>query len=200
MSNDVVDVQPPPRTRPHPQLLLATSSTAGVGFAARNGLALQHYFATPTAPRVELEARYREARGENHPMPDHLHTLVVIVDSTPDRRDQLEAALRRSFRDGDHPVLPQAADRLVGPDGRPVDWDAMARLVAHHAIVGPPNQVVDELGSFIETTGARRIAFYHEAIADPATTMKSLHDFALLVAPQLVVPSERRGTRHRAPA
>ena len=196
-STDDVDVQPPARTRPHPELLLATSSTPGVEFAARNGLALQHYFATPTAPRVELGARYRELRGGDHPMSAHLHTLIVIVDDASDRRDQLEAALRRSFRDGDHPLVPQATNRHVGPDGKPVAWDAMATLVAENAIVGPPNQVVDELGRFIESTGARRIAIYHEAIADPATTMRSLRDFALFVAPQLAVPVERRGIRHR---
>lgn len=184
-STGVIDVQPPVYTRPHPELLLATSSTDGVEFVARNRLALQHYFATPTAPRVALDARYRELRGEDQPMPDHLHTLIVIVDSAPHRRDQLATALRRSFRDGDHPALPQAANRHVGPDGKPVDWDAMATLVADSAIVGPPSQLVDELGRFVETTGARRIAIYHEAIADPATTMNSLRDFALLVAPQL---------------
>jgi alkanesulfonate monooxygenase SsuD/methylene tetrahydromethanopterin reductase-like flavin-dependent oxidoreductase (luciferase family) len=192
-AGDIVDVQPPPRTRPHPELLLATSSDPGIEFAARNGLALQHYFATPAAARVAVEARYRELSGEDHPSPEHLHTLIVIVDGAPDRRDQLAAALRRSFRDGDHPAVPQAINRHVGPDGNPVDRNEMATLVAGSAIVGAPSQVVDELGSFIEATGARRIAVYHEAIADPVTTMTSLRDFALLVAPQLrvrVEPSE----------
>lgn len=188
---DPVEVQPPVRTRPYPQLLLATSSPAGVEFAARNGLALQHYFAVPAEPRVRLEAQYRELRGQDGAIPEHLHTLIVVVDDARDRRDQLEAALRTSFHDGDHPALPQAANRHVGPDGKPIDWNAMATLVANLAIVGSPNQVVDELGRFIETTGARRIAIYHEAIADRPTTMKSLQDFALLVAPQLsAVPIE----------
>jgi alkanesulfonate monooxygenase SsuD/methylene tetrahydromethanopterin reductase-like flavin-dependent oxidoreductase (luciferase family) len=193
MSTDVVDVQPPVRTRPHPELLLATSSAPGVEFAALNGLALQHYFATPAGPRVELEARYRALRGEDRAMPEHLHTLIVVVDGTPDRRDQLAAALRQSFRDGHHPLVPQAPERHVGPDGEPLNPDTMAKYVAEQAIVGSPSQVVDELGRFIETTGARRIAVYHEAIADAATTMKSLNDFAVHVAPQLgAAPLERQ--------
>jgi alkanesulfonate monooxygenase SsuD/methylene tetrahydromethanopterin reductase-like flavin-dependent oxidoreductase (luciferase family) len=181
-----VDVQPPPRTRPHPELLLATASAPGVEFAARNGLALQHYFATPAEHRVQLETRYRELSGETAVSPRHLHTLiVVVVDDAPARRDQLASALRRSFRDGDHPLVPQAPNRHVGPDGAPLDPDAMASLVADHAIIGAPSQVVDELGQFIEVTGARRIALFHEAIGDPAATINSLHDFALHVAPQL---------------
>jgi alkanesulfonate monooxygenase SsuD/methylene tetrahydromethanopterin reductase-like flavin-dependent oxidoreductase (luciferase family) len=134
---------------------------------------------------VQLENRYRQLRGEIGSAPRHLHTLIVIVDSTPGGRDQLAAALRRSFREGDHPLVPQAPNRHVGPDGKPMNPDTMAEYVAEQAIVGSPSQVVDELGGFIETTGARRIALFREAIADPATALKSLQDFALLVAPQL---------------
>ncbi|WKG01975.1 LLM class flavin-dependent oxidoreductase [Mycolicibacterium sp. HK-90] len=196
-STDSVEIQPPARTRPHPELLLATSSPAGVDFAARNGLALQHYFAVPAEQRVRLEARYAELLGDGRPAPDHLHTLIVVVDDGPDVRERLEASLRTSFRDGDHPHVPQAGDRHIGPDGKPVDRDAMATSVANLAIVGGPNQVADELGRFMETTGATRIAVYHEAIGDPATTMKSLQDFAILVAPQIgaAAPIESSGSR-----
>jgi alkanesulfonate monooxygenase SsuD/methylene tetrahydromethanopterin reductase-like flavin-dependent oxidoreductase (luciferase family) len=183
--NTATEVQPPPRTRPHPPLLLATASDAGVEFAARNGFALQHYFATPAVPRVQLERRYRELRGERGSTPGHLHTLIVVVDGTPGRRDQLADALRRSFHEGDHRLVPQAPNRHVGRDGKPMDPDTMAKYVAEQAIVGSPSQVVDELGGFIETTGARRIALFHEAIGDASMALKSLQDFALLVAPQL---------------
>lgn len=61
----------------------------------------------------------------------------------------------------------------------------MARMVADQAIVGSPAQVVDELGQFIETTGATRIAVYFESIADKKVTLRSLEDFASVVAPEL---------------
>ncbi|HEX2283829.1 MAG TPA: LLM class flavin-dependent oxidoreductase, partial [Mycobacterium sp.] len=124
-------------------------------------------------------------RGETGSHPDHLHTLIVVVDGAPGRRDQLAAALRHSFREGDHPLVPQAPIRHVGPDGKPMNPDTMAQYVSDQAIVGSPSRVVDELGAFIDKTGARRIALYHEAIGDPGATLKSLEDFALLVAPQL---------------
>lgn len=183
-TRDNVEIQPPVHTRPHPELLLATSSPAGIEFAAHHGIALQHYFGTPVQPRVQLEARYRELAAHSDPTPAHLHTVIVIVDDAPDRRAQLEASLRTSFHDGNHPTVPQAVDRHIGPDGKPADWAAMANMVANNAIIGGPDQVVDELGRFIAQTGATRIAVYPEAIGDPATTMRSLEEFATRVAPQ----------------
>lgn len=180
-----VNIEPAPLTKPHPELLLATSSPAGIAFAAENGIALQHYFATPAGARVELERRYSEFSGDTGARPEHLHTVLAIVDERPDARKRLNAALRTSFKDGDHPHVPQGANRHVGPDGRPLNADAMADVVAAGAIIGSPDQVVDELGRFIETTGARRIAVFHEAIAEPGATLKSLEDFALSVRPQL---------------
>lgn len=181
-----VAIQPPARTMPHPPLLLATSSSPGVEFAARNHIALQHYFATPVQQRIAVEAAYRDCRAGSGDVPDHLHTLIVIVDETAGRREQLAAALRRAFRAGDHPHVPQAVNRHIGPDGKPAGPEAMAESVAANAIIGSPARVVDELGGFIDATGARRIAIYPEAIADPAVTLKSLEDFAEAVVPQLV--------------
>lgn len=177
------DVQPAPRTRPHPPLLLATGSEPGIKCAATNGLALQHYFATPVAARVALEQRYRAAGGVNQP--DHLHTVIAIVDDSTDARDRLRNALVQSFRDGDHPHVPQAPNRHLGPDGTPAGPEAMAEMVAESAIIGSVGCVVDELGDFILETGAHRIAVYHEAIGDPARTLESLRCFAEYVMPQL---------------
>ncbi|CAA0130997.1 Alkanal monooxygenase alpha chain [Mycolicibacterium vanbaalenii] len=176
------EIQPPPRTSPHPSLLMATSSEAGVKCAATNSLALQHYFATPVAARTALEKRYRDISGAD---PDHLHTIIAVVNDAPDARERLRAALRQSFRDGEHPHVPQAPARHFGPDGAPIDADAMADMVAAGAIVGSVGYVVDKLGDFIIETGARRIAVYHEAIGDAALAMDSLRSFAEHVIPQL---------------
>lgn len=187
--DDDAQLQPPPRTSPHPPLLLATSSDKGVAFAAEHGLALQHYFATPAPMRVDVERRYAELLPSESAAPDHLHTLIVVVtdgsEPTDAVRARLGVALTESFHAGDHPAVPQAVNRHVGPDGKPIDRESMAAFVAQGAIIGPPQQVVDELGAFIETTGARRLALYQEAIADPALTLASIERFAADVAPHL---------------
>ncbi|MFV0309575.1 MAG: LLM class flavin-dependent oxidoreductase [Desertimonas sp.] len=181
-----VGIQPPVRAAGRPGLFVASSTEAAVKRAAVEGLALQHYFAVPVDGRVELEHRYRDAGGD--PDAGHVHTLIVIVtdgDGTADR-DRLRAALTQSLRDGDHPGVPNQADRHVGPDGQPLDRATMAEFVAAGAIVGPPSRVVDELGAFVDATGARRLVLYPESIGDASLTMGSIERFAAEVAPQLV--------------
>lgn len=185
------ELQPPARTAPHPPLLMATSSEKGVAFAAEHGVPLQHYFATPVASRLAVEAMYAErARtAGSDAAPAHVHSLIVLVtdSSLPDdvARERLAAALTESFRAGDHPKVPQAPDRHVGPDGRRLEPAQMVDYVVQGAIIGPPGQVVDELGAFIDASGARRLALYQEAIADPALILASIERFASDVAPQL---------------
>ena len=181
------ELRPAVRSRPHPPVLLATSSDGGLDAAARHGLALQHYFATPAEARVAVQQRYDERRGDDAgPAPAHLHTLIAIVTDDPTGvRERLTAALTESFAAGDHPKVPQSPDRHLGPDGKPLDSATMARYAAAGAILGPPAQVVDELGAFMEATGARRLAIYHEAAADAALTLSSIERFATEVVPQL---------------
>ncbi len=176
-------LQPEPLTRPHPELLLGTTGAAGMELAARNGLALQHYFAMPAEPRVQIEEAYRSFDPVGDPR--HLHTLIVVIDDAPDARDRLANAARQSYNDGDHPHVPQAPEFHVGPDGKPLTSEDQVQMALNAAIVGPVNQVVDELGTFIETTGARRLAFYTEATTDAGITMRTITDLAEKVIPQL---------------
>ncbi|MGV0772917.1 LLM class flavin-dependent oxidoreductase [Mycobacterium syngnathidarum] len=184
-TGEALTLQPPVRTKPHPNLLMATASAAGIEFAAQHGLPLQHYFATPAEQRVQLQRRYQELSPETAAAPGHLHTLIVIVDSADGRREQLAGALERSFRDGEHPHVPQASDRHHGPDGQPVGPAEMADIVAGNAIIGGPAQVLDELGRFMQTTGAQRIAVYPEAIGDRKLAIATLEALAADVLPEL---------------
>ncbi len=177
-------VQPPPRTAGHPSLFVATSSERALQRAASGGFPLQHYFASPAAARLAVEERYVAFGGD--PAARHMHALIVIVSDDPAAdRERLTAALTQSFLAGDHPAVPQQPERHLGPDGKPFERGAMAAMVAQGALVGPPTQIVDELGAFIDDTGARRIVLYQESIADEGRTMRSIERFAAEVAPQL---------------
>ncbi len=183
---DPMRVEPGPYTEGGPPLFAATSSPDGLAFAARHGIPLQHYFASPAKARVAVEAKYEEARPEDVPRPEHMHTLLVHVTEDPDRdRERLREALTVSFRGGDWPGVPEMGKRHLGADGKPIGPTEMARGAAAGAIVGPPQAVVEGLGEFMETTGARRIAIYAEAIADRDATLQSIERFAKDVAPQL---------------
>ncbi|MEM7409639.1 MAG: LLM class flavin-dependent oxidoreductase [Myxococcota bacterium] len=179
-------VEPQPFSPQGPPLFAATSSPGGLAFAARNGLPLQHYFAMPAQGRVAVEAQYEKERPDAVDPPEHLHTLIVHVTSEPDRdRERLREALTTSFQDGDWPAVPGAEGRHRDADGNPVDRAAMATGVADGAILGDPQQVAEALRAFIDTTGARRIALYAEAIADREATLASIERFAKEVAPRL---------------
>ncbi|MEM7339927.1 MAG: LLM class flavin-dependent oxidoreductase [Actinomycetota bacterium] len=170
-------LQPPVLTTPHPPLLMATRSESAIRFAAQNKLPLQHYFASPVRARLDQEQIYRDA-SSSAVDPAHLHTMIVVVDGDEEatRRD-LTTQLTQSFRDGDWPHVPQGGPGHVDANGRPVDRAVMARSVAEGAIIGPAGKVRDEIERFRATTGANRLAFYVEAIADPArirTTIDAL--------------------------
>ncbi len=181
-------VRPRPSSAPHPPLFIASSTSAGVRFAAQNGLALQHYFGTPVAARVKTEALYAAAAREaGQAVPDHLHTLPLMVTDGEEgaARALLLESLTESFRQGDHPSVPQAANRHVGPDGKPAGREALAALVARDAVIGPPDSVAQALADFIRLTGARRIAFYMEPLRDRQAILASVRRFIEEVRPRM---------------
>ncbi|MEM9746424.1 MAG: LLM class flavin-dependent oxidoreductase [Actinomycetota bacterium] len=177
-------LQPPPLTEPHPPLLLATRTPAAIEFAARHELPLQHYFASPVDQRRELEAVYEAANPVSGA--HHLHTLIVVVDDDEETtRRLLTDRLTESFRAGDWPHVPQIGVRHANPDGTRRDSAAMARQVADGAIVGDVSKVRDGLAEFVEQTGARRLAFFVEAIADPARIRRTIDEIADLDLPRV---------------
>lgn len=174
------ELQPPPLTRPHPPLFVATRSDDAIRFAAERRLPLQHYFASPADQRRQIEDRYREANPDAGDVA-HLHSLIVVVDDDePKARRLLAEALTVSFRGGDWPHVPHQGPtpRHVGPDGKPLDRAEMGQRVAEGSIVGPIDEVRDQLAEFQAATGASRLALYVEAIADPDRTMATIDAIA----------------------
>lgn len=185
---EVVTVRPRPRTAPNPPLYIASSSPAGVRFAAQNGLPLLHYFATPADARRKTETLYAEAAAEAGTLvPDHVHTLSLMVTDRDEAeaRAALTASFTQSFRDGDHPSVPQAGNRHVGPDGKPLPREALAAHAAQAAILGTPGRVAEALSEFIAATGARRLVFYMEPLIERAAILSSVRRFMEEVRPLL---------------
>lgn len=172
---DDVPLKPPVRSGVIPSLYLATGSEPGISFAAQHGLGLQHYFAAPAEARVATQKKYEDAGGADL---SHMHALLVVVDDAPDQaRAQLQAALTESFREGNHPHVPQAKPHRDA-EGNRIPSEALAKGAAEQAIIGPPSQVEDELGTFVETTGAKRLVVYAEAIASEAAMLRTIETVA----------------------
>lgn len=183
------ELMPRPRTRPHPPLYVASTTSASVAYAARLGAPLLHYFAAPLAARARVEAAYREAAGRagrSSEGVEHVHALIAWVSDDGERtRERLRENLLRSFTAGDYPHVPQAGNRHVGPDGRPLGRDALAEFAARGALVGSPAELARALMRLREDHGIRRFVLYMEPIAERAELLESIQRFAKEVVPQL---------------
>jgi len=187
-----VPLVPRPLSRPHPPFYLATSTPKGIEIAARHRLALLHYWGTPMEARMKVEAHYAETAkrcGAGDP-PAHVHALVALVtDDEEGARAKLGRALLESFHAGDWPHVPQAKNRHVDAEGKPLDRGALAGFVAQMALVGTPERVAAQLREIEATTGASRFVLYMEAIAEKEIILESIERFAKEVVPLLSVRS-----------
>lgn len=188
------DLMPRPFTRPHPPLYVASSTPATVECAAQLGAPLLHYFATPLDARMRVEAAYRtaaERAGRDAEGVAHVHALITWVTADESAaRERLGENLLRSFTAGDHPHVPQAGARHVGPDGRPLDRRTLAAFAAKGALVGTPAKLALDFARLRDQHGMRRFVLYMEPIGEPAEVLESVERFAKEVAPLL---AERGG-------
>lgn len=182
-------VNPRPRTLPHPPLFIASGGGESLTLAARNRLPIQHYFASPMEARIAAEQRYVDAASDAGVDPagvEHLHCLIVIVSDDDEAyvRSDLTTNLLHSFSTGDHPAI--SGDRKhTDAQGNPLSREDMAHGAAQRAFVGSADQITRQLSEFIEHTGARRIALFHEIAVDPGRVLSSVSAFGQQVMPVL---------------
>jgi len=177
-----VSVNPRPRTTPHPPLFMGSTTPETVAFAAAHGLPLLHYWGTPLEARLKVGRLYAEKAGATV---EHVHALVAVVaDDETATRAALTEKLKQSLRDGDWPHVPQAANRHVGPDGRPLAREHLAEFVAQQALVGPPDRIYQGLQDIRARLGAERFVLYMEAIGDRRQILVSIERFAREVMPR----------------
>jgi alkanesulfonate monooxygenase SsuD/methylene tetrahydromethanopterin reductase-like flavin-dependent oxidoreductase (luciferase family) len=178
-----VSVNPRPRTLPHPPLFVGSTTPNTVAFAAAHGLPLLHYWGTPLEARLKVELLYAEKAGT---AVEHVHALVAIVaDDEAATRAALAETLQKSFHDGDWPHVPQAANRHLGPNGKPIAREQLAHFVAAQALVGPPDRIYQDLQGLRARLGAERFVLYMEAFAERRQVLASVERFGREVMPRL---------------
>ncbi|PCJ71332.1 MAG: LLM class flavin-dependent oxidoreductase [Rhodobiaceae bacterium] len=187
--DEPTEILPQPRTKPHPPLFMATSSEPSLGYAAKHGLPLQHYFPIPVEQRIAIEQNYANQLPSGSVAPTHMHSLIAIVtDDATEAREKLLHGLSRSLQTGDQAKVPQAKERHTDANGNPFTYDELAKMMAMGAIIGTPDVVADKLSAFIGATGARRIAIYPEMMSDRKLTLSSIKRFAEEVRPRFAEP------------
>lgn len=89
-----------------------------------------------------------------------------------------------SFSTGDHPnVAPERSHRDA--NGNPLDRSQLAQMAVNSAFIGTAERVTQQLSEFIEQTGARRLALFHELVVDPQLVLASVSAFGERVLPVL---------------
>lgn len=111
--------------------------------------------------------------------------IRAAYDDEEKARARLEQALCESFKAGDWPHVPQARNRHLDAEGRPLDKSVLAGFVAQMALVGTPERVADQLREIETATGATRFVLYMEAIAEKEIILESVERFAGEVMPLL---------------
>jgi alkanesulfonate monooxygenase SsuD/methylene tetrahydromethanopterin reductase-like flavin-dependent oxidoreductase (luciferase family) len=179
-----VQVNPVPRTLPHPPVFLATRSSSTIDLAAREGLPLMLYWANDDDARVKILTEYAEAARRHGRDPAAAEHVVCVAGLVGDDATAARALMRRnlewSFTAGD---WPQVARPGV-PEQRFDPLKAAAAL-AENGIVGEPAACVKRLRETIRRTAARRFVLMLENAGDRAATLEQIHRFAAQVLPEV---------------
>jgi alkanesulfonate monooxygenase SsuD/methylene tetrahydromethanopterin reductase-like flavin-dependent oxidoreductase (luciferase family) len=177
-----VQVNPVPRTRPHPPLFLATRSPSTIDLAARDGLPLMLYWVSDDETRAKLLDEYAEAarrHGHDACAVDHVICVAgLVTDDVTQARVQMRRNLEWSFRSGEWPQIARP-----GGSGGGFDPVAAAAALAENGIVGDPTRCVERLRETIRRTSARRVVLMLENAGDRAGTLEQIRRFAEEVLP-----------------
>ena len=175
---------PKPLQRPHPPLFLACNSPESVPIAACHGLPMMASFRVLDQALIERREVYRQVAA------NHGHPLVEV-----------EARLAQTWNirfvyvaDDERAALDEPRDQIMGYLGgatsRPrTNFSTAGDTYEDHlrlgtAIYGTPQQVVDQIGRFHETTSVDNLLCFTSVRAmEPAKVLRSMELFATKVMP-----------------
>jgi alkanesulfonate monooxygenase SsuD/methylene tetrahydromethanopterin reductase-like flavin-dependent oxidoreductase (luciferase family) len=179
-----VAMVPRPLTRPHPPVIVATTSPGTAELAAGRGLPMllgMHTSDTEKLAMLDHYARAARAAGQDPAGIEHISTVLVHV---ADSRAQAVAELRATMPGW-------LAEGLAGyqpVDGRP--WprrdphEYTDLLCALHP-VGSPEECVARLRASSERTGIRHVIMMVEGTGDRDTTLATIARLGAEVLPEL---------------
>jgi alkanesulfonate monooxygenase SsuD/methylene tetrahydromethanopterin reductase-like flavin-dependent oxidoreductase (luciferase family) len=169
-----VEVVPHPRTRPHPPVVLAVTTHAGIALAARRGLPMLLGMHADDAEKAAFVAEH----GGRGP---HVSTALAYV---ADTRAEALATIRTALPRWLGPGL-AGYRRLDGKPGSPRDPQAYTeQLCARHG-VGTPDDTVAALAGSAARTGIRHVLLMVEGAGDRARTCENIRRLGAEVLPRL---------------
>ncbi|HEX2170871.1 MAG TPA: LLM class flavin-dependent oxidoreductase, partial [Dehalococcoidia bacterium] len=188
-----VMVLPKPRQQPYPPLYLACNSADTVPIAARQGLPMMTSFLVLDSALIERHEVYRRVSADHGYPTDEVEARIaqtwnirfvyVADDERAAIEDPREHVLGYYGAAGGRPKAPH----LPRPE---ISYED--RLKSGAAFFGTPDQVVDQIGRFHETTGIHNVLCFMSVRAmDSAKVLRSMELFAAKVMPQLPGPASQ---------
>ncbi|MGH3771123.1 MAG: LLM class flavin-dependent oxidoreductase [Pseudonocardiaceae bacterium] len=180
-----VDVVPRPRTQPHPDVILAATTTATVELAARRGLPLLLGMHASDTDKAALIGHYDRVAGTTRQVKHIAAALAYVADSHREAMVTMRTRLPRWLGPG-----LAGYRRADGGPHHPRDPAEYTELLCRLHPVGTAEHCRDMLATTARRTGIGHVILLVEGAGERTRTLENITRLGTEVLPHL---------RHRAP-
>jgi alkanesulfonate monooxygenase SsuD/methylene tetrahydromethanopterin reductase-like flavin-dependent oxidoreductase (luciferase family) len=175
-----VDIVPRPRTQPHPDVILAATTTATVELAAQRGLPLLLGMHASDTDKAALIGHYNRAAGTTHQVTHIAAALAYVADS----QHEAIATMRRRLPRWLGPGL-AGYRRADGGPHHPRDPTEYTELLCRLHPVGTPEHCRDTLTTTARRTGIDHVILLVEGAGDRTRTLENITRLGAEILPYL---------------
>lgn len=175
-----VDIVPRPRTQPHPDVILAATTTATVELAAQRGLPLLLGMHASDTDKATLIGHYNRVAGTTRRVTHIAAALAYVADS---QREAI-ATMRTCLPCWLGPGL-AGYRRADGGQHHPRDPAEYTELLCRLHPVGTPEYCRDTLTTTARNTGIGHVIFLVEGAGDRTRTLENITRLGAEILPHL---------------
>lgn len=175
-----VDIVPRPRTPPHPDVILAATTTATVELAAQRGLPLLLGMHASDTDKAALIGHYNRVADTPHQVTHIAAALAYVADSQREAMNTMRSRLPRWLGPG-----LAGYRRADGGPHHPRDPTEYTELLCRLHPVGTPEHCRDTLATNARRTGIGHVILLVEGAGDRTRTLENIHRLGAEILPHL---------------
>ncbi|MDQ3760329.1 MAG: LLM class flavin-dependent oxidoreductase [Actinomycetota bacterium] len=175
-----IDIVPQPRTRPHPAVILAATTTATVELAARRGLPLLLGMHASDTEKAALISHYNRVAGRTDQVGHIAAVLAYVGDGQREAMNTMRDRLPRWLGPG-----LAGYRRADGGLHHPRDPNEYTELLCRLHPVGTPEHCRDTLAATARRTGIGHFIFMVEGAGDRVRTLENITRLGAEILPHL---------------
>ncbi len=175
-----VSIVPRPRTRPHPDVILAATTTATVELAAQRGLPLLLGMHASDTDKAALIDHYNQAAGTTSQVKHIAAALAYVADSQREAMATMRGHLPRWLGPG-----LAGYRRADGGTHHPRDPAEYTELLCRIHPVGTPEHCRDTLAATARRTGIGHVILLVEGAGDRTRTLENIARLGAEIFPHL---------------